>query len=313
MPIIGETRFLERPQFFNGQRLFASDLQGLEEFHRQMRWLHNESCHQPGVGKGLGVLGEADASEVRIDPGYAIDALGREIVLTEGKIEPVPPVANDGFGGPVYYDLTVAYPEDRDLEESETREGICLPRGVIRLEERPVFCWVRLGAPPEFQPVDDQLKLDLQSGMKIRLARAEVLECRLKSSLSIAQRRNARPPTQPYVSCGRVSLEDAEITAVDESTRFLMSVPVDTSSAGFRTNPCYFASLVGPRVFAPPDGDQDFIVDGITSISIPPANPLTRFDLHFVGFVFGLTAASPELLSDRLREAWQVEWIGVEG
>jgi hypothetical protein len=225
----------------------------------------------------------------------------------------VPPVANDGFGGPIYYDLTVAYPEDRDLEESETRDGICLPRGVVRLEERPVFCWVRLGAPPEFQPVDDQLKLDLQSGMKIRLARAEVLECRLKSRLSVAQRRNARPPTQPYVSCGRVSLEDAEITTVDETTRFLMSVPVNTSSAGFRTNPCYFASLVGPRVFPPPEGDQDFIVDGITSVSIPPANPLTRFDLHFVGFVFGLPAATPELLSDRLREAWQVEWIGVEG
>lgn len=313
MSIIGETRFLERPQFFNGQRLFASDLQGLEEFHRQMRWLHNESCHRPGVGKGLGVLGEEGASEVRIDPGYAIDAMGREIVLTETRTEPVPPVAHDGFGNPVYYDLTVAYPEDRDLEESETREGICLPRGVVRLEERPVLCWVRLGAPPEFQPVDAKLKADLQGGMKIRLARAEVLECRLKSRLSTTQRRSARPPTQPYVNCGRAGLEDAEFTFIGEARRFLMSVPVDTSAACFRTQPCYFASIVGARAFPPPEGDQDFVVDGITSISIPPATPLTRFDLELVGFVFGLAGATEASLEELLREAWRVEWIGVEG
>mgnify|MGYP001036441712 CR=1 FL=1 len=46
------TQFLERIQFFNGQRLFASDLQALEAFNREMRWLHNQSLHQPGVGSG---------------------------------------------------------------------------------------------------------------------------------------------------------------------------------------------------------------------------------------------------------------------
>ena len=144
MAIIGERQFLERLQFFNGQRLFASDLQSLEALNRELRWLHNQSLHQPGVGSGYAVIGSKGDREVTITPGYAIDALGREIVLTTTRVESVPPIAHDGTGRSVFYDLTVSYPDDSELEETETREGICLPRGVVRLREEPVFCWVRL-------------------------------------------------------------------------------------------------------------------------------------------------------------------------
>ena len=58
MGILEETRFIERLQFFDGQRLFASDLQGLEAFNREMRWLHNRSLHQPGIGSGFAVYGK---------------------------------------------------------------------------------------------------------------------------------------------------------------------------------------------------------------------------------------------------------------
>ena len=57
MGILDETKFVERVQFFNGQRLFASDLQSVEAFNREMRWLHNQSLHQPGVGNGYAVRG----------------------------------------------------------------------------------------------------------------------------------------------------------------------------------------------------------------------------------------------------------------
>ena len=82
MAFFEQNQFLERLQFFNGQRLFASDLQQLEAFNREMRWLHNQSLHQAGVGNGLEVTGQKGDREVKIMPGYAIDALGREIVLT---------------------------------------------------------------------------------------------------------------------------------------------------------------------------------------------------------------------------------------
>ena len=106
----GSIQFLERVQFFNGQRLFASDLQALEEFNREMRWLHNMSLHQPGVGSGFAISGAKSDREVVIQPGYAINAKGQEIVLTETRTEPVPPVANDGAGNSVFFDLTVSYP-----------------------------------------------------------------------------------------------------------------------------------------------------------------------------------------------------------
>jgi hypothetical protein len=319
MSVIQGARFLERQQFFNGQRLFASDLQGLEEFHREMRWLHNQSLHQPGVGTGYAVTGPAGASEVAIEPGYAIDANGREIILVEQAVEPVPPVAHDGFGAPVFYDLTVSYPSDSELEESETREGICLPRGVVRLEERPVFCWVRLGPPPERQPIDDTLKNEIQTGLRIRLARAEVFNCTLKSALSVTQRRNARPPTQPYVACGHESLESATFELIDdddtenEDNGFIARMSVDTTSAGFRTRPCYFVSVTGPRVFPlPAEGPTArYLVDGITSLLIPDDRQLTRFEFEM--FCFLIVGGTRGQAIEDIQKTWHVDWIGVEG
>jgi hypothetical protein len=319
MSVIQGTRFLERQHFFNGQRLFASDLQGLEEFHREMRWLHNQSLHQPGIGTGYAVVGPAGASEVTIAPGYAIDAVGREIILVESSVEPVPPVANDGFGQSVFYDLTVSYPDDSELEESETRDGICLPRGVVRLEERPVFCWIRLGPPPERQPVDDTLKNELQSGLRIRLARAEVFNCVLKSALSLAQRRNARPATQPYVACGRAPLSEATVQTSDpgESPEILaLRIGVDTSSAGFRTRPSYFVNLTGPRIVTTTGGGgATYVVDGFTSLLIPEALPLTQFIVEFIAAVFPLSGTPPAIktVAAAILTDWQVDWIGVEG
>src|SRR5215510_1980027 len=133
MPIIGTSRFNERIKFFNGQRLFASDLQFLEQFNREMRWLHNQSLHQAGIGSGFAVSGNKDDRQVRIEPGYAIDSSGREIVLTQPEVLQVPPVANDGQGNPVYYDLAVSYPSDFMLKETETRDGICVSRTAVRL------------------------------------------------------------------------------------------------------------------------------------------------------------------------------------
>ena len=121
MPIIGSTQFLERIQFFNGERLFASDLQALEAFNREMRWLHNLSLHQAGVGSGFQVVGNVGDRQVTIAPGYAIDCCGREIILTEPQLLPIPPIADNGSGGSVFYDLTVSYPDDTEL--SRPRPG----------------------------------------------------------------------------------------------------------------------------------------------------------------------------------------------
>ena len=145
MAQVNDKQIFERLRFFNGQRLFSSDLQEIEVHSHQFRWLHNRSLHQTGIGNGFAPSGNKGDRQITIMPGYAIDCFGREIILTDSYVEPVPPVAGEEDGRPVFYDLTVSYPEDRNIEESEIREGICLPRGVVRLLVEPVFCWVRRG------------------------------------------------------------------------------------------------------------------------------------------------------------------------
>lgn len=347
MGILEETAFIERLQFFNGQRLFASDLQGVEAFNREMRWLHNSSLHQAGVGDGLAANGKKGDREVTIGPGYAIDARGREIVLTRTHTQQVPPVAGGPDGKPVLYDLTVSYPEDSDLEEAETREGICLPRGVIRLREKPVFCWVRLDS--NGQPIDSGLKQDVLTGMKIVLARAEVFNCQLNKDLSIAQRRSARPAKQPYITCGVVDPTDWEIWRIADPTIFTiqptaiaqarlgafilpcgLTADIETTSAGFLTTPCYSARIEGPRLNLIASAEQAHVIDGLVNIRNPTPRGFT-IDVLLIAQLFptvvepefttlaAMTVAAEEEEEDFCAQLlpnfsnWHVVWMGVEG
>ena len=271
MSILDQTRFIERQQFFNGQRLFKDDLQTLEAFNREMRWLHNKSLHQPGIGNGFAVTGKKGDREVTIGPGYAIDREGHEIVLIRDQIEAVPPTAGEPDGTPTFYDLTVSY-LDEELEEAELREGICNSRGAVRLREEPVFCWVRLDA--NGQPREAREKQQILSGMRLVLARAQVLNCELFQDLSVAERLNARPATLPYVCCGTYQSDwqprlfapidpDVMFASADlinliqrfaEGLGFFpwvlpigLVATVDTSLCGFINTPCYSARIAGPR------------------------------------------------------------------
>jgi hypothetical protein len=339
MPIIGGTRFLERSRFFDGQRLFASDLQAVEAFGREMRWLHNQSLHQPGIGSGFAVSGSKGDREVVIQPGYAIDAEGREIVLAETVVEPVPPVADDGFGEPVFFDLTVAYPSEASLKPTETREGICTPPGAIRLREAPVFCWVRLGPPPERVPdtQDAALRDSLATGLRLRLARAQVLNCRLERPLSVAQRRNARPAEQPYVACGRATGLDWRLPGDTAPGGFGLNAvaTIDTRTAGFRTPPCYSAHLLGGREFTFTVAGRTVkrLLDGFVILLAPSGSTASQpteagfdFSLLVPDSLFAKVPAQPsdpdprnapdfktQLLEGIADNAWAVEWIGVEG
>lgn len=327
---IATSTFLERNRFFNGQRLFASDLQALESFHRQMRWLHNQSLHQPGVGSGLAVSGAKGDREVTVQPGYAIDALGREIVLAETVVQPVPPVADDGFGQPVFFDLTISYPSENLLKESETRDGICAPRGAIRLREAPVFCWVRLGPPPDRLPTDGALSADVQKGLRLRLGRAQVLNCQLERPLSLAQRRNARPAEQPYVACGRVEKPDWKLPTAGAGALGVglqLRAKVATADAGFRTRPCYSAHLVGDRVFRFNIAGRTVqrVLDGfVTLIDAQPAS--FTFSLLIPDTLFTRIPENPadpdprkaadfsaQFLKQAADKNWTIEWMGVEG
>ncbi len=319
MALIGETQFLERIQFFNGERLFAADLQTLEAFNREMRWLHNQSLHQPGVGSGYAVAGNVGDQQVTIAPGYALDSLGREIILTETFTQPVPPVADNGSGGSVFYLLTVSYPADSDLKPSETRAGVCAQPGVVRLREEPVFCWVRLNDnDTNRQPVDPNLKLRISKGLFIVLCQIEVFNCKLKQPVSSVQRRNAVPAKQPRIACGVESAPawtgappSKVLPDLSQIGTVALTADIKTASGGFNAIPCYVARLVGPRFF--PDGNGvPTYTDALIDLPGSPAAAPTHFTVRIFPFTATQTTAPLINVGDIIK-VWQVEWLGIEG
>ena len=321
-----DTQFVERLHFFDGQQLFASDLQAIEASDRDLRWLHNRSLHQPGVGNGFAVAGRKGDREVVVQEGYALDAAGEEIVLREPQTEQVPPVSGEPGGGPAYFDLTVSYPSDDELEEAETREGVCLPRGVVRLRERPVFCWVRLrlDANRTLRAVNQRHALEIQTGTKIVLARAEVLNCRLNADLAIAVRRRARPPRQPVIRCETVAVDwefwDYErevpspgIEGPNSKERVFLGFKqvIDTSAAGFQVTPCYSARVTGERpLVVELNGKFAFaLLDGPAYIDQPTR---TGFSCYIPVVVLEATIRFEEAVTNRVRDRWALTWLAIE-
>jgi hypothetical protein len=308
MAISNTTRFVERLQFFDGQRLAAEDLQALEQQHRELRWLHNQSLHQPGVASGYAVAGNKGDREVTIQPGYAIDSDGREIVLTEPQVVPVPPVRGDSQGKPKGFYLTIKYPLDDALEETERREGICEGSGAVRRRELPVVCWVAF---------DSDLMTEVQCGRRIVLARADVINCQLDRPLALEGRRNAKPPVQPYVACGATP-PGADIWKLpDAPDAFGLLIElndrIDTTAAQFRTSPRYLAHVVGSRQFDV--GGSLVMLDGFLNLFDDP-EPETGFLISVLipSMMLGQDpAATLEALRTQIREQWRVQWIGVEG
>lgn len=80
---------LERLNYFNGQRLQAGDFRLEQDYHmRVRRWL-NRSLYTAGIAMGLEVYAVPGRPVVKVQPGLAIDALGREIILLEAQDVPV--------------------------------------------------------------------------------------------------------------------------------------------------------------------------------------------------------------------------------
>ena len=212
---------IDRITFFTGQQLTATDLAEVQRANRELRWLHNRSLHGWGIGIGLAVTGERGATAVTIAPGYGVDCKGQELIHTDSREVPLPAVA----GGPgdkesVYY-LVAAYQDDSDQKVTERRPGVCLPEGTVRLSEEPSITWQS----------PDQLK----EGLELILAQAWILNCRLSRPLSLAARRYARAPHQPYISAGQTEAGNTDWKLLGpEGSPIGVFAHVDTTAARFR-------------------------------------------------------------------------------
>lgn len=300
---------LQRPAFFDGQRLLATDLNTTQAFHREMRWLHNRSLHNWGIAFGYEVSGRRRQRVVQVQPGYALDCQGRELVQSEALEVAVPAVAGDAEGGPVVYYLAASYAEDEDLPP-EIRAGVCDSSGAVRRPEQPLVRWV--------DPNDGY-----RFGYDVVLASIEVKDCQLASDVSAAVRRDAVPEQQPYIAAGQTVAGDTQWRLwPDGNNPAGVATTVSTTSAGFRGTPRYQAHVIGERILP----DSEIVIDGYAQIAAATAFSFDLVVLLPQGELSGgailnpafaiNTELPPQLRSNDADEGgvgWYVVWMGVEG
>jgi hypothetical protein len=303
-----------RVVYFDGQRLEADDLNGAADQMRQLRWLHNRSLHGWGLALGFEATGNAGDRQVTVQPGYAVDCLGHELVLTEAMTLPVPARAGNGQGQPVVFALVAAYPDDSQLAVIQTRAADCSrgTAGAVRLRERASIYWRE---PP------------ITTGKEILLAMATVQNCQLAKPLAVDQTRRARPIATPHVASGQSAKGETPwqpwLLPGAEGPMGLIGVQarIDTSPGQFSATPTYLAELRGERFFNIVQGDtkQPFLLDGTLVVGDATSTSFTAYILLpcFGGILnpptlFKSGSGGQDSLIQLVTQEWSIAWIGVE-
>lgn len=271
---------LGRPAFFNGQRLTAADLAAVQDYDRQLRWLHNRSLHQWGVVDGFETRVSDDRRSVTVQPGYALDCHGRDLVMSQAVTLPIPAVA----GSRRYY-LTIAYAEDEQLA-AETRTGIGAGVGAVRRIEDVKVRWQ--------DPSDTDQETGYLRGEDLVLATIDVQNCRLIGDISPVNRQSATPSQQPYIAFGQTTPGETVWKFWPDSDHPTgVMTKVATMGTGFHTAPQIYAHVVGERFFRAPNGDelQQFAVDGFINVANVTASD---FELYVV-LPFGMMGQTQQV------------------
>jgi hypothetical protein len=229
----------------------------------------------------------------------------------------IPPVS-----GPKRFALVAVYAENDDLGPVN-RTGACGAMGAARRPEQPILEWRDL-ADSERLP---------GPGIDIILGSIRISNCRLAEPVSGQGRRSAKPETQPYVAAGKTPAGATDWELWPASAPLGVATLVDTSSAGFRSTPCYQVQVVCERLFpASPQYQQGsnlrLAFAGYPCVAEPTS---TGFQLRMVmpvgSFVLGGPNATEVMLNQinavnntenflemiTTNLGWHVSWLGIEG
>ncbi|MCP3956367.1 MAG: hypothetical protein GY719_00795 [bacterium] len=128
----------KRLNFFDRQFLRAQDFMDEQDYHLDRRRRHNRALHGTGVAEGLEVVqNTGDPASVDVQPGWAVDADGREIVLAQARTIDVTEAS----------ELYLSYPDPELLSDESTDPGVT---GFTRVQETAVLTRVPTDAssPP---------------------------------------------------------------------------------------------------------------------------------------------------------------------
>jgi hypothetical protein len=236
-----EKRKLERVHYWQGQMLRSRDFRDIEAGDAQRRWWHNRALHNAyGVAEGLdcSLPVSARPTGVLVTPGVAYDIFGRELVLEQPQLIPLP-IVPPSLTATI--SLVMRYKP---------------PSHVLRPDESSELCWSAGGCIAA-----GTAEFVWQQGINVNPAEG-VAVCRVDYDKGKAQepkfqlRASTRPQALPLLASGTTipgntpwSPWSAGFTfdANQNQIPFLIGVQtwIDTSAAGFTQVPCYFAWLQG--------------------------------------------------------------------
>jgi hypothetical protein len=289
---MGSIPVLERIAFFPGELLTADDLTTLDCNNRELRWLHNRSLHNWGIGFGLDVQGPAGATSVAVNSGYATDIDGREIILTSPLTLPIPAISSGS-----YY-LVANWLDDASEPVEEQRGATaCNAGGSVRLSNAPAILW--------------KTSAQLLYGTDVLLALLTIQNCTI-SQLSTSVRRYATCGSMFYLQAGAIAASTLTWSAwVAGGTTIGLTAPIDTSAAKFQSTPNYTAQIVGARSLTSTT-PATIVVDFVSVNNPSPTGFTLQVALPAVGAVNPPAILNPASgLMAQLN--WVVNWMGVLG
>jgi hypothetical protein len=233
---------LDRITWRDGQVLEARDLRDDERNQATLRHLHIRYLHRTwGVVEGLGVI-IANISTAFVQPGYAIDIEGRELLFPDGKLIAAP--VNIAAGTTMYLVISHA---------AEGKHCGCADEPHVDLTvlctDVPVLS--SNAGPRTRQPVIQgvvswKTVRQVHVGEDVLLARVLVGNNGFASPADTSVQRHATSMAQPRLwsdmtQAGQTGWRDGS------SKLGAIEATVDTSDAGFAETPAYFARVL-PRI-----------------------------------------------------------------
>ena len=280
---------IERPAYFDGQRLGADDLTAAADYTRVLRQLHNRALHGWGLVTGLGVSGARGERSVHVGPGLALDCAGRELLLPTPRDVPVPPVSEES-----QWFLTISSVPEDQLRPDEDRLGVCGTEGAVRLVDTPLVGWLSASG---------KNGAEMRPGLDVILGEVTLANCKLGDDVNLDARQELASE-QPYLAAGSTEADTTAWTKWPASGKQLgVMTTVSTAEAGFRSTPSYQARLAGTRQ------KGNILFDGPTHVEAAGASSFAFcVDLRLAG-----DTTVSRAKSDALRElGWRVVWMGVE-
>ena len=288
---MGDIPEVERITFYQGELLTADDLTALDDNNRELRWLHNRSLHNWGIGFGLEAQGAVAATSVTVNPGYATDILGHEIILSNPLSLPIPAISSGS-----YYLVANWLDDATETVVQQNSATPCNAGGAVRLSDAPAIPWKNVA--------------QLEFGIDVILCLITVRNCVL-SQISTAVRRYATCGSMFYLKAGLIDASTLTwIPWVVGGVTIGLTTTIDTSAARFQTAPSYMAQIAGARSLTTTT-PATIIIDFVSVTNESP----TGFTLQ-VGLPAGI-GVNPDPIRDpssglMAKLNWTVNWMGVE-